>query len=788
MSPDDGWDEPCSSGGIRTLCVAGQAVAVYSLCLLWFFGAVTGVWKVVLSSSYGFAHGDGSSIPGGHTLLVLAGLGVGQSLHQRRAEVLVLCAVSFLFTTHHAVRWYPGLLSAFGALPGEHTTFLTSFSLTMWFTGAMALAPYLLKALPSSVSHYTTHFVVFYLIAAVYFGIVCFPLWNLWGRFAVATWWGKSTPYPEVTEEVTFRVGLARVAGSTHALSLLLGMVNEAWVRTHARISDTVEFQAFVTTISCIFTVAMYQWISYALNTGVEHVEWYAVAFFGKECVGETPCESLKSIISISYGMWFTAGVLFERSRETTPSSPSPSSDDEEHLHFSRPLHTLVVGASAFFLASLLVVPLTWPLALVLLGFLLFLPWPKSTIHHHDAPPDDHLPASLVALRWLEAIQDCPRTNEQYLVFGTGTVSVKITECLIQRGETRVRVFASNTPEPIEGVEYVFGDLVKLDDVTKACRGVSTVFAVLDTMRYGDRSHAEAMLSYSTSVLGAINVARACIASGVRYMIYQSSCLATLNASHEGLNESAMYADRHSKHYGRNKAEAERIMLRANGQNGIKCTVIRPGVVFGPQDETLFEMYMKHNTGFILQPNFTCDFVYVDNVALGHLKAEARLRDNTPGVAGEVFCIGNAEPMTHAEFGAAISRHRPSIRMFLAPRGLTQVLAYGVVAIHWLFGGSFRLPPPVDSITPTALAAASIEYTLDDSKARRVLGYHPVFSVNEGIKHAIDMYMLRAARTELRNLEKAAIRKHQEVEALQQYNLEIWGCPAPPNPPPPPPP
>ena len=84
--------------------------------------------------------------------------------------------------------------------------------------------------------------------------------------------------------------------------------------------------------------------------------------------------------------------------------------------------------------------------------------------------------------------------------------------------------------------------------------------------------------------------------------------------------------------YGWSKAEAEKLVLAAN-VDGFQTVAVRPcSGIFGPNDRLITQRALESNTVTMLAPDGYADYVYVDNVVLGHLLAEARLRDGTLGV------------------------------------------------------------------------------------------------------------------------------------------------------------
>lgn len=93
---------------------------------------------------------------------------------------------------------------------------------------------------------------------------------------------------------------------------------------------------------------------------------------------------------------------------------------------------------------------------------------------------------------------------------GCGFLGRYIVEKLRARGYG-VRVFDMSILDPIDGVEYVRGNLTLKDDVVNACAGVDTVIHVASlTETWGDYAKFVAV-----NVEGTRNVIAACLANDV---------------------------------------------------------------------------------------------------------------------------------------------------------------------------------------------------------------------------------------------------------------------------------
>lgn len=160
--------------------------------------------------------------------------------------------------------------------------------------------------------------------------------------------------------------------------------------------------------------------------------------------------------------------------------------------------------------------------------------------------------------------------------------------------------------------------------------------------------------------------------------------------------------------------------------------------MIGPADKILTQKFQDY--GFMLMPNplARIDFVYVDNVVWGHLLAERALVDRRSEASGQVFCITNGEPMTIEEMLTGIQHFKPSLRVSSMPYFLWGV-AHVIEWLLWFTGGRISLGP-LEDLTPPALMNASLSYTFSHSKASKILGYAPLFTMDEAFQLCVARY------------------------------------------------
>ncbi len=161
-----------------------------------------------------------------------------------------------------------------------------------------------------------------------------------------------------------------------------------------------------------------------------------------------------------------------------------------------------------------------------------------------------------------------PRTA---LVTGAGGfIGGHLCRRLLAAGWT-VRGFArSAMPELDAGSEF-HGDILDREAVERACAGVGTIFHLAGiAATAGVREDAVQRVH----VEGTRNRLGAAEAAGARRLIFVSSALAAELDDGPGDGRAGCYAQ--------GKWQAERLLLEANGRNGVLTTVLRPAPVYGP--------------------------------------------------------------------------------------------------------------------------------------------------------------------------------------------------------------
>lgn len=248
-----------------------------------------------------------------------------------------------------------------------------------------------------------------------------------------------------------------------------------------------------------------------------------------------------------------------------------------------------------------------------------------------------------------------PRENQQVTVFGgAGFIGRYVCEELLT-AELRVRV-ASRNPrtshdiQPLGQVGQVGlfrADLTKPSSVREAVEGATAVVNLCGTF-----SHMRAV-----NVTGAGNLAEAARDAGVRTLVHVSAIGADTDSEAE---------------FGRTKGEGELAIRDAFPD----ATIIRPSVVFGPEDEFTNRLAALGNLPMlpVIAPKCKFQPVYVEDLA----KAIARAVLAPQAHAGKTYEIVGPQVMTMRELTAEI--------MTAAGRDpeLIEVPSFAASLISWL--------------------------------------------------------------------------------------------------------
>jgi nucleoside-diphosphate-sugar epimerase len=125
------------------------------------------------------------------------------------------------------------------------------------------------------------------------------------------------------------------------------------------------------------------------------------------------------------------------------------------------------------------------------------------------------------------------------------------------------------------GARSLVGDICDLEFLKQAARGHDTVFHVAAKAGiWGDRES-----YYSVNVQGTDNVIEACLANGIRTLVYTSTPSVVFDGNDlQGQDETLPYSRNPLCHYAETKILAEKKVLSANSEQ-LRTAAIRPHLI-----------------------------------------------------------------------------------------------------------------------------------------------------------------------------------------------------------------
>jgi len=223
-------------------------------------------------------------------------------------------------------------------------------------------------------------------------------------------------------------------------------------------------------------------------------------------------------------------------------------------------------------------------------------------------------------------------------------------------------------------------------------------------------------------------------------------------------DESSPYVVRETahNHYGWTKAAADILCLKANGLpkadgTPLRVAIIRPcSGVFGGDDRISFEKAMDLTVFPGVGAKRIMDWVYVENVVLGHLLLEGAMQRNDPGVDGEAFNISNNEGVKNEDMWYTVmkiidrfvhpEKRKSTLELIFIPESPLWFMAYISELNQKIFKGRVSLGRDLDMMTPGMMATATMEYSYNSDKAKQFIGYEPAYTLDQAIQKSLYEY------------------------------------------------
>ena len=274
---------------------------------------------------------------------------------------------------------------------------------------------------------------------------------------------------------------------------------------------------------------------------------------------------------------------------------------------------------------------------------------------------------------------------------------------------------------PGDDTAIVQGDLTAPGDWQRAAAGCELV--VHTAAIVGMYSSPEGF--WEANVVAPRLVLDAAVAGGAQRFVHLSS-IVTFGFDFDGVVDERTPVRPNGVHYVDTKIASEQVVLAAHADGELPCTIVRPGDVYGPASRPwTIEPVKRLKGGQFALPGGGRGMhspVYVDDLVEGIVRAAA-----VPEAAGRIFTVTGAEPVTIGDFLAYYCRMLGIDR----PRTVPAPVARAAARVIDLIARARNAP---NEVTPAAIDYFMRRGTYSIERARKVLGYEPAVSLDEGMR------------------------------------------------------
>ncbi|MGJ3254082.1 MAG: NAD-dependent epimerase/dehydratase family protein [Elainellaceae cyanobacterium] len=322
---------------------------------------------------------------------------------------------------------------------------------------------------------------------------------------------------------------------------------------------------------------------------------------------------------------------------------------------------------------------------------------------------------------------------------GSGFIGQHIVMLLRERGDA-VRILDLAPPDPpLDGVDYVQGDITDRSTVDAATHGIDQVFHLAANAGLWSPRKDEFI---SINQTGTRNVMNAAMDAGVDRVVHCSteSILKSVRRSSDNhpTDESVRLSlDDMAGAYCRGKFVAEQEAFAA-AQKGLPVVIVNPTVPIGPGDRRITPptrmMLGFLNGTYPAYLNSTLNIIDARDVALGHLLAAEK------GKPGERYILGNA----NLRLGDLLEILEELTGLPMPTRQIPYWLAFTVSFIQEFIADYVTQKAPSAPLTGVKLARSPLQF--DTTKAQTELGltFRPL---RESLADAICDYQRRGLLT-----------------------------------------
>ena len=169
------------------------------------------------------------------------------------------------------------------------------------------------------------------------------------------------------------------------------------------------------------------------------------------------------------------------------------------------------------------------------------------------------------------------------------------------------------------------------------------------------------------NIKGTKNIIKVCRMNRIECLVYTSTYNVVFGGQViVGGDESLPYfpLHRHVDYYSKTKSIAEQLVLASNGKpTGTRTCALRLAGVIGPGEARhLPRMIQAIQSGWMRfyyhdQHGGLVDFIGIDNVVQGHVKAAVKLLDGSMDIGGQAYFLSDGSPINSFEYFRPLFEH-----------------------------------------------------------------------------------------------------------------------------------
>lgn len=233
---------------------------------------------------------------------------------------------------------------------------------------------------------------------------------------------------------------------------------------------------------------------------------------------------------------------------------------------------------------------------------------------------------------------------------------------------------------------------------------------------------------YQANVVATTNVIKACEEFDVKRLVHISTpSLYFRYDDRLNVAENDPLPDKKVNHYAQTKWLAE-VEVQAAAEKGLETIILRPRAIFGPEDTTILPRLILANEKSGI-PKFNTDEVIIDLTYVDNVVHAIKLSLIAPKKClGEIYNITNGEQVSlHGILGKLFQ----TLNIPMKTKPLPYSLVFNISGLlEWVYQ-TFTKKEPV--LTRYSVSVLGKSQTLNVEKAKKLLGYKPIVSVDEGV-------------------------------------------------------